>query len=163
MKKVFLLFALFVSLAVSAQRVEKVGTVQLGLPYAEALSAIKAEFGEPVSASADEVIYGKKTFRGFAYDEVKFRFKNGRFNEARFFMKVGSKAGAQKKMEDIARELGKTEQLSRDIEDGNTWFYKGGVSPVGVSHLFTIYTYPRQGSHGTELRYGPVRFPENNN
>ena len=91
MKKVFLLFALFVSMTVSAQRVEKVGTVQLGLPYNEALSAIKAEFGEPVSVSSDEVIYGKKNFRGFNYDEVKFRFKNGRFNEARFFMKVGSK------------------------------------------------------------------------
>jgi len=161
MKKVFLLFALFVSMTVSAQRVEKVGTVQLGLPYNEALSAIKAEFGEPVSVSSDEVIYGKKNFLGFNYDEVKFRFKNGRFNEARFFMKVGSKGGAQKRMEDIARELGKTEGLSRDIEDNNTWFYKGGISPVGVSHLFTIYTYPKQGTYGTELRYGPVRFPEN--
>ena len=76
-------------------------------------------------------------------------------------MKVGSKGGAQKRMEDIARELGKTEGLSRDIEDNNTWFYKGGISPVGVSHLFTIYTYPKQGTYGTELRYGPVRFPEN--
>ena len=122
MKKVFLLFALFVSMTVSAQRVEKVGTVQLGLPYNEALSAIKAEFGEPVSVSNDEVIYGKKNFRGFNYDEVKFRFKNGRFNEARFFMKVGSKGGAQKRMEDIARELGKTEGLWRDLEDNNTWF-----------------------------------------
>ena len=150
MKKILLLMGILFSMTVSAQRVAKVGTVELGIPYAEALSAIKAEFGEPVSVSSDEVIYGKKNFRGFNYDEVK-----------RFFMKVGSKGGAQKRMEDIARELGKTEGLSRDIEDNNTWFYKGGISPVGVSHLFTIYTYPKQGAYGTELRYGPVRFPEN--
>ena len=162
MKKLLLLMGILFSMTVSAQRVAKVGTVELGLPYAEALQAIKAEFGEPVSVTENqEVVFGKKNFCGFNYDEVKFRFKNGRFNEARFFMKVGSKAGAQKRMEDIARELGKTEGLSRDIEDNNTWFYKGGVSPVGVSHLFTIYTYPKQGTYGTELRYGPVRFPEN--
>ena len=65
---------------------------------------------------------------------------------------------AQKRMEDIAREMKSSYDVSRDVEDDMSWFYKGGKSPVGVSHLFTIYTYPRQGSYGTELRYGPVRF-----
>lgn len=158
MRKIFILMAMFVTLAVNAQRVEKVGTVELGKPYAEALEAIKAEFGEPVSVSEDQVVYSKKNFRGFTYDEVKFRFKGGIFNEARFFVKVGSKAAAQKRMEDIAKEMKSTYNVSRDVEDDMSWFYKGGTSPVGVSHLFTIYTYPRQGSYGTELRYGPVRF-----
>ena len=158
MRKVFLLMAMFVSLAMNAQRVEKVGTVELGKPYAEALEAIKAEFGEPVSVSEDQVVYGKKSYRGTTYDEVKFRFRDGKFNEARFFVKVGSKAAAQKRMEDIAREMKSSYDVSRDVEDDMSWFYKGGKSPVGVSHLFTIYTYPRQGSYGTELRYGPVRF-----
>lgn len=158
MRKAFLMIAMLVSLAVSAQRVEKVGTAELGKPYAEALEAIKAEFGEPVSVSEDQVVYSRKNFRGFTYDEVKFRFRDGKFNEARFFVKVGSKAAAQKRMEDIARELKSSYDITRDVEDDMSWFYKGGSSPVGVSHLFTIYTYPRQGSYGTELRFGPVRF-----
>ena len=160
MKKVLLLMSVFFSLCAMAQTTEKVGTVALGLPYSEALAAIKAEFGEPVSVSSDEVTFGKKAFQGFTFDEVKFRFKNGKFNEARFFAKVGAKGVAQRKMEDIAKNMGQHYNLSRDLEDDNSWFYKGGRAPVGVSHLFTIYTYPRQGSYGVELRYGPIRFPE---
>ena len=158
MRKVLLLLGLLCSMTMSAQQVEKVGTVALGLPYAEALTAIKAEFGEPQSVSDDQVVYGKKTFMGMAFDEVKFRFRNGKFNEARFFCKVGSKAAAQKKMEEMAKTLGKTYNLSRDVEDDMTWFYKGGRSPLGIGHLFTLYTYAKQGAHGAELRYGPINF-----
>ncbi|MCR5132043.1 MAG: hypothetical protein K6C10_11370 [Prevotella sp.] len=158
MKRIVLLMSVFFSLCAMAQNDAKVGTVTLGLPYDQAVTAIKAEFGEPVSASADELVYSKKTFEGYTYDEVKFRFKNGKFNEARFFAKVGAKGAAQRKMEEVAKKMGQRYNLSRDIEEGNTWFYKGGRAPVGVSHLFTICTYPKQGSHGVELRYGPIRF-----
>jgi len=158
MKRVILLMSVFFSLCAMAQNVEKVGTVALGLPYSEAVAAIKAEFGEPVSASNDELVYSKKNYMGYTFDEVKFRFKNGKFNEARFFAKVGARGAAQRKMEDVAKKMGERYNLSRDVEEGNIWFYKGGRAPVGVSHLFTICTYPKQGSHGVELRYGPIRF-----
>lgn len=144
----------------SAQQVEKVGTVALGLPYAEALSAIKAEFGEPQSVSDEQVVYGKRTFQGMAFDELKFQFRNGKFNQARFFAKAGGKAAAQKKMEEIANVMKKAGDLSRDVEDDMSWFYKGGRSPLGIGHLFTIFTYAKQGAYGAELRYGPVNFPE---
>ena len=160
MKKVLFILSMMGALCANAQRVENVGTITLGLPYEDAIKAMKAEFGEPISISTDEVIYGKKNYQGFSFDEVKFRFKNGKFNEARFFSKTGPKAAAQKKMEDIAKVIGQKYSLSRDFEeDSNSWFYKGGTAPVGVSHLFTICTFPRQGTYGVELRYGPIRFP----
>ena len=160
MKKLFVLMCLVFSLGASAQNVESVGTVELGSSYEVALAAIKAEFGDPQSVSDDEVILGPKKFRGFSFDEVKFRFKNGKFNEARFYQKVGSKAEAQKKMENIAQTMRTKYELSRDVEEDLTWFYKGGRSPLGIGHLFTIYTYRKQGAYGVELRYGPINFPQ---
>lgn len=160
MKKLFVLMCLVFSLGVSAQSVESVGTVELGSSYDEALAAIKAEFGDPQSVSEDEVTCVSKRFRGFAFDEMKFRFKNGKFNEARFYQKVGSKAEAQRKMENIAQTMRTKYELSRDVEEDLTWFYKGGRSPLGIGHLFTIYTYRKQGAYGVELRYGPITFGE---
>ena len=161
MKKVLaVMLCLICSMAVSAQSVETVGTVELGSAYEEALKAIKAEFGEPVSASESEVVYANKKFRGFSFDEVKFRFKNGQFNEARFYSKVGSRGEAQRKMENIAQTMRTKYELSRDVEENMTWFYKGGRSPLGIGHLFTIYTYRRQGAYGVELRFGPINFPQ---
>ena len=173
MKKVLaVMLCLISSMAVSAQSVETVGTVELGSAYEEALKAIKAEFGEPVSsflmllssiifsASESEVVYANKKFRGFSFDEVKFRFKNGQFNEARFYSKVGSRGEAQRKMENIAQTMRTKYELSRDVEEDMTWFYKGGRSPLGIGHLFTIYTYRRQGAYGVELRFGPINFPQ---
>ncbi|MBR6455964.1 MAG: hypothetical protein IKS72_03410 [Prevotella sp.] len=160
MKKVLLMMCLAFSLGASAQNVESVGTVELGSSYEEALAAIKAEFGDPQSVTEDEVILGPKKFRGFSFDEMKFRFKNGKFNEARFYSKVGSKAEAQKKMENIAQTMRTKYELSRDVEEDLTWFYKGGRSPLGIGHLFTIYTYRKQGAYGVELRYGPINFPQ---
>ena len=161
MKKVLaVMLCLISSMAVSAQSVESVGTVELGSAYEEALKAIKAEFGEPVSASESEVVYANKKFRGFSFDEVKFRFKNGHFNEARFYSKVGSRPEAQRKMENIAQTMRTKYELSRDVEEDMTWFYKGGRSPLGIGHLFTIYTYRRQGAYGVELRFGPINFPQ---
>lgn len=161
MKKVLaVMLCLISSMAVSAQSVETVGTVELGSAYEEALKAIKAEFGEPVSASESEVVYANKKFRGFSFDEVKFRFQNGQFNEARFYSKVGSRGEAQRKMENIAQTMRTKYELSRDVEEDMTWFYKGGRSPLGIGHLFTIYTYRRQGAYGVELRFGPINFPQ---
>ena len=161
MKKAVILVLLACSLAMTAQqKMEMVGTVKLGSDYSEALGAMRTEFGEPLRISENEVVYANKKFRGFAFDEVKFRFKNGKFNEARFYSKVGSKAEAQKKMENVAQTMKTKYQLSRDVEDDSTWFYKGGRSPLGIGHLFTLYTYPRKGAYGMEIRYGPINFPQ---
>lgn len=161
MKKAVILVLLACSMAMNAQqKKEMVGTVVLGSNYSEALDAIKMEFGEPLSISENEVVYANKRFRGFSFDEVKFCFKNGKFNEARFYSKVGSKAEAQKKMENVAQTMKTRYPLSRDVEDGNTWFYKGGRSPLGIGHLFTLYTYPRKGAYGMEIRYGPINYPQ---
>ena len=155
-----MMMCLVCSMTMSAQNTASVGTVELGSPYAEALSAIKAEFGEPKSISEDEVVFANKKFYGFSFDEVKFRFKNGKFNEARFYSRVGGRAAAQQKMENIATTMKTKYPLSRDVEEDLTWFYKGGLSPLGIGHLFTIYTYPKQGAYGVELRYGPINFPQ---
>lgn len=161
MKKVIvMMLSLVFSLGLSAQNVESVGTVELGSAYDEALAAIKAEYGEPKSVSEDEVVFGPKKYRGFSFDEVKFRFKNGKFNEARFYSKVGTKGEAQRKMENIAQTMRTKYELSRDVEEDLTWFYKGGRSPLGIGHLFTIYTYRKQGAYGVELRFGPINFPQ---
>ena len=161
MKKLFvMMLCVAFSMSLSAQNVESVGTVELGRAYDDALAAMKAEFGEPLSVSESEVVYGTKKYRGFSFDEVKFRFNNGKFNEARFYSKVGSRPEAQRKMENIAQTMRTKYQLSRDVEEDHTWFYKGGLSPLGIGHLFTIYTYRRQGAYGVELRFGPIKFPE---
>ena len=161
MKKAVVLVLLACSLAMNAQqKTEMVGTVKLGSDYSEALNAMRMEFGEPLHISESEVVDANKRFRGFAFDEVKFRFKNGKFNEARFYQKVGLKAEAQRKMENIAQTMKTKYQLSRDVEEDLTWFYKGGCSPLGIGHLFTIYTYRKQGAYGVELRYGPIKFPQ---
>ena len=161
MKKVFMLMCLVCTMTTAgAQNSESVGTVELGSSYSEALNAIKAEFGDPQSISEDEVVCVNKRFYGFSFNEVKFRFKNGKFNEARFYSRVGSKSEAQRKMENIAQTLRTKYPLSRDVEEDLTWFYKGGRSPLGIGHLFTIYTYSRQGAYGVELRFGPINFPQ---
>lgn len=161
MKKAVILVLLACSLAMNAQqKTEMVGTIKLGSDYSEALNAMKMEFGEPLRTSEDEVVYANKRFRGFTFDEVKFCFKNGKFNEARFFSKVGTKAEAQKKMENVAQTMKTKYQLSRDVEGDSTWFYKGGCSPLGIGHLFTLYTYPRKGAYGMEIRFGPINFPQ---
>ena len=161
MKKAVILVLLACSLAMNAQqKTEMVGTIKLGSDYSEALNAMKMEFGEPLRTSEDEVVYANKRFRGFTFDEVKFCFKNGKFNEARFFSKVGTKAEAQKKMENVAQTMKTKYQLSRDVEGDSTWFYKGGCSPLGIGHLFTLYTYPRKGAYGMEIRFGPINCPK---
>ena len=63
-------------------------------------------------------------------------------------------------MENIAQTMRTKYELSRDVEEDLTWFYKGGRSPLGIGHLFTIYTYRKQGAYGVELRYGPINFPQ---
>lgn len=160
MRKSFVALCLSFSLMATAQNVEKVGTVELGLPYAEAVAAMKAEWGDPSKENDQEVAYKHKTYKGFAFDEIVFRFKEGRFNEARFFVKVGSRYAAQKRMEDLAREMGKDKTLSKDLEEGGAWFYKGGRAPSEYAPLFTLCTIPRKGVYGTELRYGPFNFNE---
>lgn len=158
MKSFLLAVCLCFSMMASAQNVEKVGTVELGLPYDQALAAMKAEWGDPSSKNEREVTYKHKTYKGFEFDEVVFRFRNGKFNEARFFVKVGSRYAAQQRMEALAKEMGKEKTLSKDIEEGGAWFYKGGRAPSEAAPLFTLCTIPRKGAYGMELRYGPFNF-----
>jgi len=158
MKKMLLMACLMVALTANAQSVAKVGNVELGKPYAEALEAIKAEYGEPKSVTENEVTYGQVKHEGFTFQEASFRFKDGKFNEARFYQKAGGKAASQQKMESLAKELKKSTNMTRDIEDDGLWFYKGGKSPLGFGHLFTLCSHPKQGVWYSEMRYGPFNF-----
>ena len=45
-----------------------------------------------------------------------------------------------------------------DWEDESTPFYKGGMSPLGNSYLFTVCIYPVNNGYTTVLRYGPLPY-----
>jgi len=158
MRKVLLLLCLMIGMVVNAQNNTKVGNVELGTDYATALEQIKAEYGEPVSVTENMVTYKNKRHEGMNFDEVVFKFRNGKFNEARFYQKAGSRAASQKQLEVVAKEMGKNHNMTKDFEDGRIWFYKGGKAPVGLGHFMTISSTPRQGTYYTELRYGPFSF-----
>ncbi len=149
-----LILHLIVTTGTYAEGMPKVGSVCLGIEYKAALSAIRSEFGEPVFVNENEVEYKNIIYRGFKFDTVVFKFKASKFNEARFFIKTSNKHRADKNVESLSRELKKDYLLSKDFDD-NSYFYKGGLSPMGIGPLFTISAAKRQGIWSTELRYGP--------
>lgn len=144
----------FFVLYAQADNGAKVATVSIGLPYKKALTDIKTEFGEPTTIGKQSVEYKNMTYHDFKFDLVIFKFKDGKLNEARFFMRAKNKLSADKKVEALSKELGKKYSLSEDYEDGS-YFYKGGLSPKGIGHLFTISVAKRHGVWDAELTYGP--------
>lgn len=149
-----LILSCFFFMNTQANNGAKVATVSIGSEYQQALKDIKAEFGEPTSIQEQAIEFKNMTYHNFKFDLVIFKFKNDKLNEARFFMRAKNKIGADKKVEALSKELGKKHPLSEDYEDGS-YFYKGGLSPKGIGHLFTISTAKRQGVWNAELTYGP--------
>lgn len=148
------LFSFFFAVTCFAEGTAKVANVDIGAEYNSALDSFKAKFGEPASITTEAIEYKNMTYCGFKFDSVTFKFKNSKLNEARFFIKANSKLSADKYVTALSKELGKTHPLSEDYED-LSYFYKGGLSPKGIGHLFTISAAKRQGVWNAELTYGP--------
>ena len=147
---IFLMFAI----SVGAQNRTLMEGVDFGMSMTKVLTAIQRIYGEPVKKNDATVVYEKKAFSGMDFDEVEFGFKEDKLVDARFIMNSATRPESEKKMDAIAAKM-KKYGISKDKEDQGPWFYVGGISPRGIGHLFTIFMYRKQGSHCTELRFGP--------
>lgn len=155
MRKTLFCFLLFMAMNVMGQ---EIGNVKFGTDQTVAVEGLKAFFGEPKFLDADCVVYTDKHYGGFKWNEVIFRFKNGRFNEARFYMNQKNKTSAKRALENIASVLKKKHELTLDIEEDGSPFYSGGRSPMPFGHLFTLFVSPRSGGWTNQVRFGPFRF-----
>lgn len=154
MRKIVVAICFMVSLMANAQGI---GNIKFGAPYNEALVCIKDMFGEPVSANSEMVTYNNVSYKGFKWNELVFRFTNGHLVEARYYMNQKDKAMAKRQLDSIAKAMEKSYAISRDFEDDGNVFYAGGISPMGMGRLFTIFVSPRNGSWTSQLRFGPFR------
>ena len=73
-------------------------------------------------------------------------------NEAHFILYVSSKLQAEKKLDELEKQLSKQYSVSEDWDDSGK-FVKGGLGPDGQS-LFTIYKVRLNGVWQLRLRYG---------
>ena len=158
MKGIVMAALLSAALDAGAQQVAKIGRVELGRPYAEAVEEIKGEFGEPAEAGETVVRYKDRSYKGVHFAEVAFVFRDGRLSEAKFSCKPEPRQAAVRRMASIVKAWEGDYTITEDVEDGGTPFYKGGSSPVGIGPLFTIYSMPGGGGQSASLRYGPFRF-----
>ena len=113
---------------------------------------------QTIDASLFGVDYSKTLYEGLVWDEVFFLFDDGKLSEVRMYKRQSRKANAVQSVKAVARVMGDTHALTRDLEDDGTPFYKGGKSPLDVGHLFTIYASPYKGAWSTQLRFGPFAF-----
>ncbi len=134
------------------------GEVRFGMVYDEALSSIKTVYGEPVVANSDVVSYYDVAYEGFRWDEISFRFTNGKLTEARCYMNHKNKGTAAKQLSAIAQAMQKSYAMTMDYEEDGNVFYAGGKSPVGIGHLFVVFMSPRDRMWTSQLRFGPFRF-----
>jgi hypothetical protein len=155
MRKLLILAFLLASTTSFAQGI---GNVKFGTHRNVATKAIKELFGEPSSRDAEMIIYTNKTFEGYHWDEVLFKFKGDILTEARFFMNQKNKNLARKQLTRISETLGKKHIMTEDIEDDGNTFYAGGKSPMAYGHLFTLFISPRNGIWTDQLRFGPFKF-----
>lgn len=152
MRKICLAALLMFSMMTKAQNI---GKVQFGTLLSEAKTEITTQLGTPSKESEEELCYTNKVFNGFKWNEIHFFFKDGKLNEARFYMTVKNKVAAKVQAKSVYNMLGKDNVMTEDYEDDGTPFYAGGKSPDGFGHLFTIFVSPRSGHWTTQLRYGP--------
>lgn len=158
MRKTILALCFLGCLFAHAQSQVKVGSIVLGTVYHEALDAMKAEFGEPAMVSTTQVAYKNVHFKGFKFDELYFNFRNNKFCEARFYIGALNRNVAVNMKESLAKAFGESYNLSMDLEEDGSTFYKGGRGPSGIGHLFTIFTAPDHGRWTAQLRYGPFKY-----
>lgn len=152
-----LLLALCLSLP-SLAIAQGIGKVKFGASYDETLENVKEAFGTPMQATFDEIVFTDKQFEGFVWNKITFRFRNGQLNEARFYMRHKSKTKAKSELEAIAKNLAQKHVLSLDYEEDGTRFYAGGLSPLGIGRLFTVFVSPYKGQWSDQLRFGPFKF-----
>ena len=152
MRKAIMALCLMCATMVSAQGI---GNIRFGTTYDEAVTDIKASLGEPVSSDANVVTYKNISFKGFEWNEITFRFKNGKLAEARCYMNHKNKRLATAKLSEIANIMENEHVMSMDYEEDGNLFYAGGRSPMGVGHLFTIFISPRNGIWTPQMRFGP--------
>ncbi len=155
-----LLLGLFFLLA-SQGFAQGIGNIRFGASYDDAMMRIKETFGTPVKTSNDEVVYANMLFEGFHWNQVTFRFQEGRLCEARFYQDHKSKGKAKAELESIVKSLGKKHTLSQDYEEDGSRFYAGGQSPMGIGRLFTAFVAPHNGQWSDQLRFGPFKFKNN--
>lgn len=158
LKTVFLSLLLTLSMSATAQ---EIGNVRFGSAQSEAITNIKALFGEPATSTTDGITYKNKTYAGMTWNEIHFNFKDGVLSEARFYMNAKNKAAALQQMAREATAMGKSNVMTKDYEDDGTPFYAGGKSPDGYGHLFTIFASPRAGRWTSQLRFGPFSVKNN--
>ena len=140
---------------IQAEPVENASTIRLGSEYNIAKKAILTELGEPIVSQKDCIAYSNLKYKGFQFNSVSFNFKNDKLIEMRFFINTPNKLKANQYVKKLADMMAKDYSLSMDLSD-NSYFYKGGVSPKGIGHLFTISAAKIQGEWKAELRYGPL-------
>ncbi|MCI6617263.1 MAG: hypothetical protein MSD82_00235 [Prevotella sp.] len=158
MRKIILALFITCSMTLYAQHESQVGNTKLGTVYEEALTSIKAEFGNPETVSTTQVKYKNVLYKGFKFDELYLNFRNNKFCEARFYMNALNKQVALNLKESLAKAFGQSQNLSKDLEEDGSTFYKGGRGPFGVGHLFTIFSAPNRGRWTAQLRYGPFNY-----
>lgn len=154
-RSLLLAILLFSASLVQAQGI---GEVKFGSSRQVAAMAIEAMFGEPTHSSEDVMSFRDKMFEGYKWDQVDFKFTDGKLTEARFYMDQKSKSLARRKQYSISRTLAKNHALSEDIEEDGSRFYAGGKSPIYYGHLFTLFISPRNGEWSNQLRFGPFKF-----
>ena len=156
----YFIFALFMACCMTsyAQQESMVGNTKLGAVYEEALISLKAEFGEPEQESITQIKFKNVHFKGFKFDALCLNFRNNRFSEARFYMNASNKQAALHLKESLAKAFSQNQELSKDLEEDGSTFYKGGRGPLGIGHLFTIFSAPNNGRWTAQLRYGPFIF-----
>ncbi|MFC2766816.1 MAG: hypothetical protein ACFN27_05640 [Prevotella sp.] len=157
MKKLLVSFLLLVVGVASAVE-NKFVSIDFGTSRHDALSIIKERFGEPNAVDGDNLVYYDLMINGYCFNKIIFGFepKQGGdyFNEARFFIVAPSRPVAVADRDSLAYDLGKEYDITHDFEENGNKFYKGGVAPSGIGHLFTISTHRREGKWTTELRFG---------
>jgi len=154
MKKIVLAICIVFSMVANAQGIDN---LRFGTAYNDALTLIKAQYGSPLSIDSESVTYKNVSYQGFKWNEVVFKFTNGKLSEARYYMNQKNKILATKRITDIAKTMEKTHVITKDYEDDGNLFYAGGKSPMGFGHLFTIFVSPRNGVWTSQLRFGPFR------
>ena len=157
--KVLLLVACFLSVLQAFG--QGIGKVRFGASYEEAVTHIKEAFGNPEKSTVDEVAYSNASFEGVQWNWVTFRFKEGLLCEARFYQDHKNKGKAKAELDNIAKCLSRKHALSLDYEEDGNRFYAGGLSPMGIGRLFTVFVAPHNGRWSDQLRFGPFKFESN--
>lgn len=150
-----LIFMIFLSVAMAANA-DILDAGFFGTNYDVAVKVIEKEFGKPAQvANANELKFTDIKFADVVWNEAHFKFIGGVLSEARFYSRQTSKPAALRFSSKLATTMEKQHSVTKDYEDEDTFFYKGGKSPMDFGHLFTIFVSPYKGVWSTQLRYGP--------